>query len=132
MPFPLMQLSLLTMFYDILVQQKSCPSKEYANIVIFLTSLVRKMLKKMKNQPLLFVEILFWKTRKECHYSDSEYLLHEPGHLRKETKTWGKDSGDVDIGSSEGWKRVSIADALGDDEADVEITHVLGNKYDLF
>lgn len=125
-----MQLSFLTTFYGILDEQKSCPCKEYANIVDFLTSLVRKMLKKMKKQPLLFVEILFWKTRKECHYINAEYLLHELGHLKKESKCWGNFTGDGDIGSSQadGWTRINISDALGEDEADVVISHELGNE----
>ncbi|XP_015878277.3 uncharacterized protein LOC107414639 [Ziziphus jujuba] len=119
----LYQLSLLTIFYDILDEQKSCPCKEYANIVDFLTTLVRKMLKKMKNQPLLFVEILFWKTRKECHYINAEYLLHELGHMKKESRNWENSTGDGVIGSSRAkeWTRRSIADALGEDEADVVI-----------
>lgn len=126
----LLQLSLLTIFYNILAEQKSSSSKEYANMVDFLKSLVRKMLKKMKNQPLLFVEALFWKTRKECHYIDAEYLLHELGHFKNESKNWGKKLGNVDIGSSQDkeWTGISIADALGEDEADVVITHDLENK----
>ncbi|KAL5568486.1 hypothetical protein UlMin_025061 [Ulmus minor] len=124
----LYQLSLLTTFYDILAEQKSCPCKEYTNIVDFLTSLVRKMLKKMKNQPLLFVEVLFWKTRKECHYIDAEYLLHELGHLRQQSKNWESISGDLDVGSSQAkeWRHISIADALGEDEANVMISHEQG------
>nr|XP_027189879.1 protein timeless homolog isoform X3 [Cicer arietinum] len=120
----LYQLSLLTTFYDILVEQKSCPCKEYANIVDFLNSLVRKMLKKMKKQPLLFVEVLFWKTRRECHYINAEYMLGELGHLKKESKNWNDTQGDGEIGSSpmKPWTRRSIADALGDDEADVVIS----------
>ncbi|KAH9677423.1 Timeless family protein [Citrus sinensis] len=62
----LYQLSLLTVFYDILAEQKSCPSKEYENIVDFLTRLAK------------------------------------------------------------GWARRSIADALGEDEADVVISHEFG------
>ncbi|XP_027367392.1 protein timeless homolog [Abrus precatorius] len=124
----LYQLSLLTIFYDILVEQKSCPCKEYADIVDFLTCLVRKMLKKMKKQPLLFVEVLFWKSRRECHYINAEYLLNELGHLRKESINWNNTQGDGGIGSSPGkaWTRRSIADALGEDEADVVITHDSG------
>ncbi|CAK8573428.1 unnamed protein product [Lathyrus sativus] len=120
----LYQLSLLTTFYDILAEQKSCPCKEYASIVDFLNSLVRKMLKKMKKQPLLFVEILFWKTRRECHYINAEYMLDELGHLRKESKNWN-DTREGEIGSSPVKARThrSIADALGDDEADVVISH---------
>ncbi|XP_062120286.1 topoisomerase 1-associated factor 1 [Humulus lupulus] len=126
----LYQLSLLTTFYDILAEQKSCPCQEYADIVNFLTSLIRKMLKKMKKQPLLFVEILFWKTRKECHYINAEYLLHELGHWKKESKNREKNLGDVDVGSSQGngWTHVSIADALGEDEAGVVINHDLENN----
>ncbi|KAJ4705908.1 Timeless protein [Melia azedarach] len=124
----LYQLSLLPIFYDILAEQKSCPSKNYANIVDFLTRLVQKMLKKMKNQPLLFVEILFWKTRRECHYINAEYLLHELGHAKKISGTWEDVSEVGDIGSSKakGWACRSIADALGEDEADVMISHDLG------
>ncbi|CAK7324063.1 unnamed protein product [Dovyalis caffra] len=120
----LYQLSLLTTFYDILEEQKSCPCKEYVNIVDFLTSLVRRMLRKMKNQPLLFVEVLFWKSRRECHYINAEYMLHELGHLKKESAGWGNVSPSEDIGSSEGkrWASRSIADALGEDEADAVIT----------
>ena len=123
-----MQLSLLTTFYDILVEQKSCPCKDYAGIVDFLTCLVRKMLKKMKKQPLLFVELLFWKTRRECHYINAEYLLSELGHLKKESANWNNTQGDEEIGSSPAkvWTRRSIADALGEDEADVVITHDSG------
>ncbi|KAI5561937.1 hypothetical protein BDE02_15G020400 [Populus trichocarpa] len=124
----LYQLSLLTTFYEILEEQKSCPCKEYANIVDFLTSLVRRMLRKMKNQPLLFVEVLFWKSRKECHYINAEYMLHELGHLKKESAGWGNASANEDIGSSQGkrWAPRSIADALGEDEADVVIPHEPG------
>ncbi|KAF8020353.1 hypothetical protein BT93_G0911 [Corymbia citriodora subsp. variegata] len=121
----LYQLSLLTTFHEILVEQKSCPNKEYIEIVDFLTNLVRKMLRKMKQQPLLFVEVLFSKTRKECHYINAEYLLHEVGKLKKQI-------GDGENGSvhSTGWVRRSIADALGEDEADVVISHDLGYQKD--
>lgn len=123
-----MQLSLLKTFYEILDEQKSCPCKEYANIVDFLTSLVRRMLRKLKNQPLLFVEVLFWKSRKECHYINAEYLLHELGNMKKETATWGSFSANGDIGSSQPreWVPRNIAEALGEDEADVVISHELG------
>ncbi|XP_017972873.1 PREDICTED: protein timeless homolog isoform X1 [Theobroma cacao] len=125
----LYQLSLLTTFYDILEEQKSCPSEEHADIVGFITSLVRNMLKKMKNQPLLFIEILFWKTRRECHYINAEYLLHELGHWKKGSKTQDSAPRNGEIGSSEAseWVGRSIADALGEDEADVVISHERGH-----
>ncbi|CAK9176951.1 unnamed protein product [Ilex paraguariensis] len=119
----LYQLSLLATFYDILVEEKSSPCKEYEDIVCFLTSLVRRMLRKMKSHPLLFVESLFWKTRKECHHINCESLLNEIGNLKKECKKWGSASRDGEICPSEGkgWFRRSIADALGDDEADFSV-----------
>ncbi|XP_010537125.1 PREDICTED: uncharacterized protein LOC104811936 [Tarenaya hassleriana] len=122
----LYQLSLLIIFYKILDEQRACPCKDYEDIVTFLTDLVRKMLKKMKTQPLLFVEILFWKTRKECHYINAEYLLHELGHMRKQKGNQENVSGNAENSSPQGWAHRSIADALGDDEADVAIYHDLG------
>ncbi|KAL5202449.1 hypothetical protein ABZP36_013401 [Zizania latifolia] len=112
----LYQLSLLTTFYDILADQKKSPSKEYANIVNFLSKVVRKMLRVMKKQPLLFVEILFWKTRKECHCIDADTLLNE---ITKDVR-----NKDGEIGSSKGWRgSINIADSLGDDEVDLVIPH---------
>ncbi|KAM3729911.1 hypothetical protein ACB098_12G046900 [Castanea mollissima] len=121
----LYQLSILITFHSILVEQKSCPSKDYANIVDFLTSFVRRMLRKMKIQPILFVEILFWKTRKESHYINAEYMLHEIGSLKKNSRNWENIPEDAELGSSQakGWTGRSIADALGEDEADVVISH---------
>ncbi|KAG7612788.1 Timeless C-terminal [Arabidopsis suecica] len=124
----LYQLSLLITFHKILDEQKVCPCKDYENIVTFLTDLVRNMLKKMKSQPLLFVEILFSKTRKECHYINAEYMLHELGHLRKQMGNQEKFSGTEEFGTSsdKGWAHRSLADALGDDEADVVISYDQG------
>ncbi|CAD6271153.1 unnamed protein product [Miscanthus lutarioriparius] len=110
----LYQLSLVTTFYDILAEQKSSSSKEYTNIVNFLSKVVRKMLRAIKKQPLLFVDILFWKTRKECHCIDADLLLNE---LKKDVG-----NKDGEIGSSKGWRGpVNIADSLGDDEVDLVI-----------
>ncbi|XP_062181662.1 uncharacterized protein LOC133885912 [Phragmites australis] len=110
----LYQLSLLTTFYDILAEQKLSSSKEYINIVNFLSKVVRKMLRVMKKQPLLFVDILFWKTRKECHCIDADALLSE---LKKDVG-----NKDGEIGSSKGWRGpINIADSLGDDEVDLVI-----------
>ncbi|OWM79610.1 hypothetical protein CDL15_Pgr023022 [Punica granatum] len=123
----LYQLSLLTIFHEILVEQKSHSSKDYASIVDFLTDLVRRMLRKLKNQPLLFVELLFSKTRRECHHINAENLLHEVGNLKKQI---GKDervlNGETRPMHSAGWVQRSMADALGDDEADVVISYNLG------
>lgn len=115
-----MQLSFLTTFYKILSEQQSCPSKDHENIVNFLTSLIRRMLKKMKSQPLLFVEILFWKTRRECKYISCNSMLHELNQFRDGSNTC-KATGNEQF-EQQGIRR-SIADALGDDEADVVMSH---------
>ncbi|KAI4330916.1 hypothetical protein MLD38_029155 [Melastoma candidum] len=126
----LYQLSLLTTFYEILAEQKASPQEQYSEIVIFLTRLIRSLLRKMKHQPLLFVDILFWKTRRECHHINADYLLHEVGNLRRESAYLGEKSskGEVDTMPSTGWVRRSIADALGDDEADVVLSHDLPSQ----
>lgn len=112
----LLQMSLLTTFYDILADQKSSTSKEYTNIVNFLSKIVRKMLRVMKKQPLLFVDVLFWKTRKECHCIDADACLSD---ITKDGTNKGGE-----IGSSKGWRgSINIADSLGDDEVDLVIPH---------
>ncbi|KAK6131802.1 hypothetical protein DH2020_034460 [Rehmannia glutinosa] len=114
----LYQLSLLTIFYDIMEEQESSPCKEYENIVTFLSSLVRRMLRKMKSYPLLFVEVLFWKTRKECHYINCGSMLNELNSMRNGTGegTSGTKGGENGLSEGQKWVRRSIADALGDDD----------------
>ncbi|KAL7106996.1 hypothetical protein ACP275_06G026300 [Erythranthe tilingii] len=114
----LYQLSLLTIFNDILEEQKSRPRKEYENIVSFLTTLVRRMLRKMKRHPLLFVEVLFWKTRKECHYINCESMLNELNSMKNQTgeERIGSEKGGNGLFEGQTWVRRSIADALGDDD----------------
>ncbi|TMW93204.1 hypothetical protein EJD97_012027 [Solanum chilense] len=127
----LYQLSLLTIFYDILEEQKSRPCREYDSIVFFLTNLVRRMLAKMKSNPLLFIEVLFWKSRRECHYLTCDSMLKDLSQFKN-----GKNSSGVkmtgEIGSSEanGRTRRSLADALGDDEADfpLDFSDTVRNK----
>lgn len=88
------------------------------------------MMKIMKKQPLLFVEVLFWKTRRECHFINAEYLLSELSHLKKQSRNWNYSQADEENASppEKMWTRRSIADALGEDEADVLITHDLGDQ----
>ncbi|XP_071704507.1 uncharacterized protein [Rutidosis leptorrhynchoides] len=120
----LYQLSLLTIFHTILEEQKSSPRKEYENIVLFLTTLVRRMMRKMKSDPLLFVEVLFWKTRRECHYINCESMLRDfgrNGYGKRGNDTQTEDLGEVGTSGGNRWVRKSMADALGDDEADVVI-----------
>lgn len=116
----LYQLSLLAIFYDILAEQKTCKSREYMNIIDFLTKFLRKMFKTMKSQPLLFVEILFWKTRRECHYFNAEVLMESIGNLRKDVRNMvGASTGAFNRHRDLGYR--SIADALGEDEIDLDL-----------
>ena len=55
-------------------------------------------------------------------------MLQELGNVKKRTGNWENVSEMGEIGSSQakGWTRRSLADALGEDEADVVISHDLG------
>ncbi|GER46687.1 topoisomerase 1-associated factor, partial [Striga asiatica] len=112
----LYQLSLLTIFYDILEEQQLRPSKVHENIVTFLTTLVRRMLRKMKDNPLLFVEVLFWKTRKECHYINCGAMIKELKGIRKNNGEGRSENEEDSLFEVQKWTRRSIADALGDDD----------------
>ncbi|KAI0507977.1 hypothetical protein KFK09_014107 [Dendrobium nobile] len=117
------QLSLLTIFYDILAEQKIFKSREYMNIVNFLTKFIRKMFKMMKIQPLLFVEILFWKTRRECQYFNAEILMESIGKLKKDIrKMFDEPTGAFNCHREMGYR--SIADALGEDEIDLDLPEI--------
>ncbi|XP_015067443.1 protein timeless homolog [Solanum pennellii] len=115
----LYQLSLLIIFYDILEEQKSRPCREYESIVFFLTNLVRRMLAKMKSNPLLFIEVLFWKSRRECHYLTCDSMLKDLSQFKNGKNSSGvKMTGEIGSCEANGRTRRSLADALGDDEAD--------------
>ncbi|GMH08931.1 hypothetical protein Nepgr_010771 [Nepenthes gracilis] len=128
----LYQLSHLCTFYNILDEQKSYPCQEYELIVNFLTSLVRRMLRKMKNQPLLFVEVLFSKTRRDCHFINVESMKLDLGAMKKEFRNWRYDLEDRDTDLSRGIDNIrrSMADALGEDEYDLAISHELDDEKD--
>ncbi|KAK4431393.1 hypothetical protein Salat_0901400 [Sesamum alatum] len=127
----LYQLSYLTIFYEILEEQKSRPCKEYENVVTFLKSLVRRMLRKMKSYPLLFVEVLFWKTRKECHYINCGSMLNELNSMKNKTGQSRSDtrSGVNGLFEEQQWVRRSIADALGDDDFSQEGDDPFDSKF---
>ncbi|EPS72479.1 hypothetical protein M569_02279, partial [Genlisea aurea] len=112
----LYQLSFLTVFYDILEEQKSRPCGEYENIVKFLTTLIRRMLRILKSYPLLFVEILFRKTTKECRYINCGSMQNEIKDIRNATL---EGNGNANVGGSSARLHRSIADALGDDDFEV-------------
>lgn len=76
------------------------------------------MLRKMKSYPLLFVEVLFQKTRKECHFINCGSMLNELNGLRSqagEGRNSSKNGGNGFI-EDQKWVRRSLADALGDDD----------------
>ncbi|GAB4858390.1 hypothetical protein Ancab_009861 [Ancistrocladus abbreviatus] len=126
----LYQLSYLCIFYDILDEQKSYPCKEHEHIVDFLTILARRMLRKMKNQPLLFVEVLFPKSRRDCHLINTEFMKQELSDLKKGVQNWRYGSEDHDAGPSQEKEMIhrSLADALGDDEYDVVVSSEHDNE----
>ncbi|XP_020522243.1 uncharacterized protein LOC18433200 isoform X3 [Amborella trichopoda] len=137
--FPMFfQLSLLCIFYDILVEQQTSGSKDHKNIVSFLTKLVTKLFMKLKSRPLLFVEILFWKTRKECNDINAEFLSHEIENLMKEVNKWrnvsidgentNEEAGPV-IGGERSYRK-RVADCLGEDEMDFEISKGIKHPYE--
>lgn len=72
----------------------------------------------MKDQPLLFVDLLFWKTRRDCQYINVEYIRHEVSGFQKGVRKW-EHADETDPSQSKNGVRKSFADALGDDEYDV-------------
>ncbi|PIN19050.1 hypothetical protein CDL12_08271 [Handroanthus impetiginosus] len=70
------------------------------NSANFLKSLVRRMLQKMKSYPLLFVEVLFCSTRKDCHLINCGSMLNELNSMKKELGEGSTRNGGN--GSSEG------------------------------
>ncbi|KAG6548875.1 hypothetical protein Mapa_009637 [Marchantia paleacea] len=98
----LYQLSIFLTFYTILSDKQLQVTKDHKFVVGFLTKVVRGFFKKLKNQPMLYIELLFWKLKHECHNISADYMIHK---LKKAVG-----------GSSNGPQRINIADALGDDE----------------
>lgn len=128
----LYQLSLFCTFYEILSDQKTLQSDRYKSIVEFLTKLLRSFFKKLKDQPFLLLEILFWKTRRECNFISTDHLLSEmnkwksKGDSSKERGLAGALGDDEADGTNTGKSTVgsykrNLAEALGDDEADMPL-----------
>lgn len=72
----------------------------------------------MKSYPLLLVEVLFVKTRKESHYINCGSMLNELNSIKNEAGE-GRNStknGGNGFFEDQKWVRRSIADALGDDD----------------
>ncbi|KAH7442845.1 hypothetical protein KP509_02G004400 [Ceratopteris richardii] len=103
----LYQLSLFEIFYEILSNKKASKLEQHVHIFSFLTKLIRNFFKKLKVQPLLFLDVLFWKNRQDCHHITLGYDIY----------SFRKFNGQ----STKGSRKPSIADALGNDEADEEM-----------
>ncbi|KAL3694777.1 hypothetical protein R1sor_008428 [Riccia sorocarpa] len=104
----LYQLSIFQIFYAILSDKQLCASKDHKFVVSFLTKVVRGYFKRLKTQPMLFIDILFWKQKYECANIAADYMIH---NLRRAAGVGGGE------GSSQAVRqRVNIADALGDDD----------------
>ncbi|XP_059067114.1 uncharacterized protein LOC131079685 isoform X2 [Cryptomeria japonica] len=131
----LYQLSLFSLFYEILSDQRTLQSEEYKNIVQFLTKILHGFFKKLKDQPFLFVEILFWKTRRECDMISTDQLLSQVNKWKNKwdhsmQKNIANALGDDEADginkrqSTEVPYKKNIADALGDDEADMPFSEL--------
>jgi len=83
-------------------------------------------MKILKSQPLLFVEMLFWKTRRECHYINAEALTCDIAHLKKDIRDLENERAAHSNFKGAGYK--SIADSLGDDEVDNVVPDILNSQ----
>ena len=115
------QLSLFQTFYEILSNKKASKVEEHQRLFAFLTKLVRNFFKKLKTQPLLFLDVLFWKNRNDCHLITVEYKTHSLKRMTGKNGNRTKTSISDALGDDEAEAPTqSLADALGDDEADDE------------
>ena len=74
-------MSILSTFYKIMADPTVQTSRDFAPLLRFVTSVVRHFLCAARHSPLLFVEALFWKTRRECHAINADQMLRELGGL---------------------------------------------------
>lgn len=70
------QLSILQTCYEILSNCSISHSEQHQFAVAFLTKLVRHLFQKLKKSPMLFVDILFWKSKQDCHCISADYMIH--------------------------------------------------------
>ncbi|CAM6028202.1 unnamed protein product [Sphagnum balticum] len=109
----LYQLSVLQTFYEILSNQSIQQSEQHRFVVAFLTKVVRHLFQKLKKSPLLFVDLLFWKTKQDCHCITADYLNQD---LRKSLSKTMKEK--ISRNSIQD-RRALLIDSLGDDDEDV-------------
>eukprot|EP00850_Spirogloea_muscicola_P016653 SM000136S00199 [mRNA] locus=s136:393383:398241:- [translate_table: standard] len=106
----LYQLSLLSAFERILSDPVAPGNKDHRPIISFLSNLVHRLLDHCQKQPLLFVEILFWKTRKDCHLITINHMLDDLGGRRRRP-------------SRKGGQKGTLRDALNEDEVHDQPMH---------
>ncbi|KAH9567681.1 hypothetical protein CY35_03G038000 [Sphagnum magellanicum] len=109
----LYQLSVLQTFYEILSNQSIQQSEQHRFVVAFLTKVVRHLFQKLKKSPLLFVDLLFWKTKQDCHCITADYVNQD---LRKSLSKTRKEK--ISRNSIQD-RRALLIDSLGDDDEDV-------------
>ncbi len=107
------QLSVLQTFYEILSNQSIQQSEQHRFVVAFLTKVVRHLFQKLKKSPLLFVDLLFWKTKQDCHCITADYVNQD---LRKTLSKTRKEK--ISRNSIQD-RRALLIDNLGDDDEDV-------------
>lgn len=72
----LYQLSILQTCYEILSNSSIRNSEQHQFVISFLTKLVGHLFEKLKTSPMLFVDLLFWKSKQDCHCITANYALH--------------------------------------------------------
>ncbi len=107
------QLSVLQTFYEILSNRSIQQSEQHRFVVAFLTKVVRHLFQKLKKSPLLFVDLLFWKTKQDCHCITADYVNQD---LRKTLSKTRKEK--ISRNSIQD-RRALLIDNLGDDDEDV-------------
>lgn len=107
----LLQLSILQTCYEILSNRTIRNSDQHQFVISFLTKLVRHLFEKLKTSPMLFVDLLFWKSKQDCHCITANYAIED---LRKFSKGVGKHV-NKDL---PGQDRRTLLESLGDDDDD--------------
>ncbi|KAG0582042.1 hypothetical protein KC19_3G029100 [Ceratodon purpureus] len=107
----LYQLSILQTCYEILSNSNIRNSEQHQFVISFLTKLVRHLFEKLKTSPMLFVDLLFWKSKQDCHCITANYAIHG---LKKFSGGGGKSI------SKEAFvqDRRALLNSLGDDDDD--------------
>ncbi|KAF3772833.1 hypothetical protein EJ110_NYTH56841 [Nymphaea thermarum] len=95
----------------------------HTNTNHYIISMLQRISDDLELSPMLF------QTNRDCHYINSEFLLHEIGSLRSKARKWLDSSTGVQGGEANKTRPpINIADALGDDEADLLPSYKLDNN----